>query len=200
MKRNTAVICVFLFALLLPACAPKDSTPAFFDELGKTFAELKSERPNGALAVITDGFPDSAAVCFAVSGAEYFPCFFGAQSGDAEKAVNEYGDRLKCAGFITTAGVLFPMMEEDVSFENFFSLIGVNEYEYLVGEEVISGEGWLRFTYNGMEVLVNTNDLNAAGGWEFTGAEIVKCDAPVSIADTEIFSANQDLAETVMFD
>lgn len=87
-----------------------------------------------------------------------------------------------------------------MSFEDFFSLIGVEDHEYLIGEEVISGEGWLRFMYNGMEVMVNTNDIKANGGWDFTGAQIVKLDAPVSIVDPEIFGSNQDLAEAVMFD
>lgn len=44
---------------------------------------------------------------------------FGTQSGDAEKAMNEYEDELKCAGFLTAAGILFPEMDEDMSFEEF---------------------------------------------------------------------------------
>ena len=59
---------------------------------------------------------------------------------------------------------------------------------------------WLRFMYNGMEVMVNTNEAASGGGWNFTGAEIVKHNAPVSIVDTEIFNTNQDLADAVMFD
>ena len=46
--------------------------------------------------------------------------------------------------------------------------------------------------------MVNTNEINADGGWDFTGAEIVKSNAPVSIADREISNANQDLADAVM--
>lgn len=86
-----------------------------------------------------------------------------------------------------------------MAFEDFFSLIGVDDYEYLLGEEVITGEGWLRFTYNDMEVMVNTNEVAAGGGWNFTGTEIVKCNAPVSITDPEISNANGDLADAVMF-
>ena len=48
--------------------------------------------------------------------------------------------------------------------------------------------------------MVNTNEVNVAGGWDFTGAEIVKCNAPVSIADPEIVNANQGIADAVMFD
>ena len=113
--------------------------------------------------------------------------------------MNEYEDQLKCAGFITTANVLFPDMEDDMSFEDFFSLIGVDDYEYF-GEDTITAEGWLRFTYSGMEVMVNTNEAVAGGGWDVTGVERVKSNAPVSIVDPEILNTNQDLAEAVMFD
>ena len=51
-----------------------------------------------------------------------------------------------------------------------------------------------------MEVMVNTNEPTAGGGWDFTGEEIVKRNAPASIVDPERFNANQDLAETDMFD
>lgn len=147
-----------------------------------------------------DGFPDCAAICFGEPGAEYTHFFFGTQSGDAEKAMNEYEDQLKCAGFVTTAGVFFPDMEEEMTFGSFFSLIGVDDYEYLVGEEVAIGEGWLRFWYQDMEVMVNTNEINAGGGWDFTGAEIVKRSAPLSVTDPEIAKSNQALADGVMFD
>ena len=170
------------------------------EEIGKTLSELKNEHPEGEFIVSLDGFPNNAAICFGDPEAEYLYYFFGTQSGDAEKAMNELEDQLKCAGFVTTASVLFPDMETEMSFEDFFSLIGVDDYEYLFGEEVITGEGWLRFTYHGMEVMVNTNEATANGGWNFTGAEIVKGNAPVSIVNTEISDANRDLADVVMFD
>lgn len=169
------------------------------EEIGKTLSELKNEHPEGEFIVSLDGFPDSAAICFGDPDGEYLYYFFGTQSGDAEKAMNECEDRLKCAGFITAANILFPDMEDEMAFEDFFSLIGVDDYEYLVGEEVFSGEGWLRFTYHGMEVMVNTNEATPGGGWDFTGAEIVESNAPVSIVDLEISNTNQDLAEAVMF-
>ena len=109
-----------------------------------------------------------------------------------------YEDQLECSGFVTTACILFPDMEDEMSFEDFLSLIGVDDYEYL-GEDATAA-GWLRFMYNGMEVMVNTNEAASGGGWNFTGAEIVKHNAPVSIVDTEIFNTNQDLADAVMFD
>ena len=204
MKRNPAIAIImcllvsFTFSACAPA-APSGQTPEFFHDIGKTLSELRNEYPEGKFIVRLDGFPDCAAICFGDPEAEYVSYFFGTQSGDAEKAMNEYEDQLKCAGFITTANVLFPDMEDDMSFEDFFSLIGVDDYEYF-GEDTITAEGWLRFMYSGMEVMVNTNEAVAGGGWDITGAERVKSNAPVSVVDQEISNTNLDLAETVMFD
>ena len=205
MKRNVVIAIIFLLvSFAFSACAsvaPSDqtSTPAFFNDIGKTLSELKDEYPEGKYVERLDGFPDCAAICFGDPEAEYVSYFFGTQSGDAEKAMNEYEDQLKCAGFITTASILFPDMEDDMAFEDFFSLIGVEDYEYF-GEDTITAEGWLKFTYNDMEVMVNTNEPATGGGWNVTGAEIVKSNAPVSIVDPEISNANQDLVDTVIFD
>ena len=148
------IICVSLTACLSSNPHPLSTIGALKeDEIGKTLSELKNEHPEGEFMVSLDGFPDNAAICFGEPGAEYAYYFFGTQSGDAEKAMNECEDQLKCAGFITTANVLFPDMEDEMSFEAFFSLIGVDDYEYLSGEDVITGEGWLRFTYYGMETI-----------------------------------------------
>ena len=204
MKRNIVLASIFLFvSFSFSACAPVTpggQAPEFLNDIGKTLSEIKNEHPEGEFVVRLDGFPDMAAACFGEQGAEYVSFFFGGQSGDFEKAMNECEDQLKCAGFITTADVLFPDMEEEMSFEDFFSLIGVDDYEYFMGEEVISGEGWLRFTYHDMEVMVNTNEAAPGGGWDVTGAEIVKRHAPVSIADPETANTNQALAEAAMFD
>lgn len=224
MKRNAALAAVLLLAvLIMSACAPAapggqtsedlrsggngssadipddwgTDAPDFFEDLGKTLSELKQEHPDGELAVEQEGFPENAAACFEEAGADYAYFFFGMQSGDAEKAMNERADQLKCAGFITTAGVLFADMKEDMSFADFFALIGVDDYEYF-GEDTTAGD-WLKFVYRGMEVMVNTNEPAAGGGWNYTGAEIVKCSAPVSIADKESWDANQKLADAVMF-
>lgn len=224
MKRNAALAAVLLLAALtISACVPaapggqtsedlksggngssadipddRDTdAPEFFEDLGKTLSELKQEHPDGELAVDLEGFPENAAACFEEAGADYAYFFFGMQSGDAEKAMNERADQLKCAGFITTAGVLFADMKEDMSFADFFALIGVDDYEYF-GEDTTAG-GWLKFVYRGMEVMVNTNEPAAGGGWNYTGAETVKPSAPVSIADKESWDANQKLADAVMF-
>lgn len=202
MRRNAALAAIaLLVSFACSACAPaapSGQTPEFFNDVGKTLSELKTEHPEGELIVRPGGFPDHAAACFGEPGADYVYYFFGAQSGDAKKVMNECEDQLKCAGFLTTAGVLLPDTEDELSFEDFFSQIGVDDYEYLV--EGTAADGWLSFQYRDMEVMVNTNEINAGGGWDFTGEEIVKRNAPVSMADPEISNANGDLADAVMFD
>ena len=48
--------------------------------------------------------------------------------------------------------------------------------------------------------MVNTNEITPGGGWNFTGEDVVKRNAPVSIADPEISNTNQDIADAVMLD
>lgn len=203
MKRNVVIVAILLFvSVTFSACAPAapdDQMPEFFNDIGKTFNELKKENPEGEFFVSSKGLPDAAAACFGEEGAEYSHFFFGGQSGDFEKALNDCGEEIKCAGFISTAGVVFSDMEDDMSFDDFFALIGVDDYEYLLGEEVVSGEGWLRFIYHDMEVMINTNEVLFGGGWNFTGEEIVKRNAPLTIVDPEILKTNQNIADAVMF-
>lgn len=202
MRRNAALAAIALLAsFACSACAPaapSGQTPEFFDDVGKTLSELKTEHPEGKFMVNLDGFPDYAAACFGEPGADYVYYFFGGHSGDFEKAMDELGDQLKCAGAITTANVLFPDMEEDMSFDDFFSLIGVDDYEYLGADTV--AEGWIRFLYQDMEVMVSPTGDGPDGEWDVTGEELVKYNAVVSVMDPEIESANSDMADAVMFD
>ena len=202
MRRNAALAAIaLLVSFVCSACAPaapSGQTPEFFDDIGKTLSELKTEHPEGKFMVNLDGFPDYAAACFGEPGADYVYYFFGGHSGDFEKAMDELVDQLKCAGAITTANVLFPDMEEDMSFDDFFSLIGVDDYEYLGADTV--AEGWIRFLYQDMEVMVSPTGDGPDGDWDVTGEELVKYNAVVSVMDPEIESANSDLADAVMFD
>lgn len=215
-KQITTVLAVML--LLLSGCVQmpskqesievyehvvnqqETSAPEFLKGVGKPLSALKDAYPGGECVVRLDGFPDSAAACFVEVGEAYAYFFFGTQGGDAEKAMLECEDRLQCAGYVTMANVLFPDMEADLPFEDFFSLIDVDEYEYFSGEDVITAQGWLRFTYHDMEVMVNTNEATTDGGWKFTGDEIVRRNVPVSIVDLEILNTNQDLVEHILFD
>ncbi len=210
MKQNIVLtILLLLIAFTFAACAPispdsqisddisstenRISTPAFLQETGETLHTLKAAYPKGEFTVNLDGFPDSASACFGEPGADYLYFFFGGHDGDFEKAMNECEEQLKCAGVITTAAVLFPEMKEEMSFEEFFTLIGVKDYTYFTGEDVITAEGWLCFQYCGMEVMLNTNEAAA-------DTKIVNRNAPVSIVNLKISAANQDLADAVMFD
>lgn len=176
------------------------SISEFLKDVGKSLSALKSAHPEGKFVVSLDGFPDSAAACFGEEGTEYAYFFFGTQGGDAERAMRECEDRLQCAGFVAAVSVLFPDMEADLPFEDFFSLIGVDDYEYFAGEDVITAQGWLRFTYQGMDVMVNTNKASTGGGWKFTGDEIVKRTAPASVVAPGILNTNQSLVEQFLFD
>ena len=156
MKRNVFITIMFLLvSFAFSACAPvapSDQAPEFFNDIGKTLSELKNEHPEGEFIVSLDGFPDSASACFGEQGAKYVYFFFGGHDGDFKKAMTECEEQIKCSGFITTANILFTDMGDDMSFQDFFSLIGVDDYEYF-GEDTITAEGWLRFTYSGMEML-----------------------------------------------
>lgn len=217
MRRNAVIPALCLLAsFALSACSPAapggqasgdlspadTGTPTFFDDLGKTLRELENAHPDGACAVSLDGFPDRAAACYGIPGVEYAPIFFAGQSGDFKKAMMACQDRLKCAGFVTRARALFPDMDDEMSFEDFFSLIGVDGYEYFGDDEnTITAEGWLRFQYRGMEVMINTNEADDVGVYTvFTGAARVQYNAPASIVDLELLAANQDLIDAVMLD
>ena len=75
MRRSAAAAgMVLLAAFVCAACAPaapSGQTPEFFDDIGKTLSELKTEHPEGELIVRPGGFPDSAAVCFGEPEAEF---------------------------------------------------------------------------------------------------------------------------------
>jgi len=214
MKHITTILSVLLLvAFTLFACnaqptesqMPKTSDPSksisipeFFSDMGKTLNALKVEHPTGEIFSQNSGLPEAAAICYGEPEGEYAYYFFETQDGDAETAMNILGEQLKCAGFLTIAGVLFPEMEEEMSFSDFFSLIGVSDFEYFTEEE--PAKGWLYFKHNNMDVLLNTNEINPKGGREFTGIEIVKSSAPVAISDQKISEENYILAHEVMYE
>lgn len=174
------------------------STPEIFNDIGKTLNILKNEHPKAMTFTQTDGFPDAAVACFGESESKYAYVFFGGQDGDFGVVMEKYEDQLKCSGVLTTTSILFPEMGDDMSFLDFFSLIGVSAYEYFAEDG--PGEGWLSFTYNGMAVWLNTNEAIKSDGEEFAAAKRVKGSVPVIIIDEEIFWENQKLADAVMFE
>ena len=80
--------------------------PAFLDDLGKTLRELEDAHPDGACAVSLDGFPDRAAACYGIPGAECVPLFFAGHSGDFKKAMTACEDQLKCSGVYRGPGTV----------------------------------------------------------------------------------------------
>ena len=203
MKRSLGITILFLLiSLVISACSPavqNDQSPEFLNDMGKTLTELKAEHPEYEFMVDLNGFPDFAASCFGKKDADFLYFFFGGHDGDFQKAMDECEDQLKCAGFITTADVLFPNMDDEMTFEEFFIMIEVDAYERF-GEDVPSAQGWLTFTYQDMDVIINPNEPIPGGGWNITGDEVVKCNAPASIVDPEIHASNSELANAVMFD
>lgn len=175
------------------------TTPEFLNDIGKTLNTLRKEHPKAIMLVQNGGLPDAAAICLGEPKSKYAYYFFGTQDGDAEKVMNGYGDQLKCAGFVTSADVLYPEMKDDMPFSDFFSLICVSDYSYNIDEDN-SGQGWLDFKYKNMKVWLNTNEITTGGGWNYTGIEKVKGNAPVAIFDEEIDSQNYELAQEYMYE
>ncbi|QHI73461.1 hypothetical protein [Aminipila terrae] len=210
MKQKVAILLILLIvSLTFAACstitsanqatADSDSSkpisiPEFFNDLGKTLNTLKKEHPRDEILIQNDGLPDSATASFGGSEGKYAYFFFDGQDTNFEDVMGKYGNQLKCSGFITTADVLSPEMEDDMTFSDFLSLIGVSDYEY--GSKEGSIQGWLNFKYNNMVVWINTNEATTHGGWEFTAIERVKKSAPVVIYDEEIYHQNYNLANT----
>ena len=203
MKRSLGITILFLLiSLVISACSPavqNDQSPEFLNDMGKTLTDLKAEHPEYEFMVDLNGFPDFAASCFGKKDADFLYFFFGGHDGDFQKAMDQCEDQLKCAGFITTADVLFPNMDDEMTFEEFFSMIEVNEYERF-GEDVPTAQGWLTFMYQNMEVMINPNEPIPGGGWNITETEIIKKNAPVSIVNPQIHASNSELANDVMFD
>ena len=102
-KKPTVMMVVLAVILCVGLTACLSSNPQFRadendlgslreEDIGKTLSALKEEHPEGELIVRPDGLPDSAAICFGGPEGEYAYYFFGTQSGDAEKAMNELDD------------------------------------------------------------------------------------------------------------
>ena len=215
MKHTTAILTVLLLAQLMfavSACtthAPNGqatelsdnntiSIPEFFNDLGKTLNTLRNEHPGAATFIEPGGFPDAAAACFGEPEGEYTYLLFGGHDGDFEEVMDGYGNQLKCAGFLTTAGVLFPGMGEDMMFSDFFRWIGVSDYTYHTGSGPI--EGWLEFKYNNMDVWLNANEDTTGGEFDFSAVDRIKSSFSLVSTDEEILWQNGDLAHAVMFD
>lgn len=171
-----------------PPAAEPAPVPQVLTEIGKPLATLREEHSNGVVFVRPDGYPDAAAICFGEADGAVAYVFLGTQGVDYLPAMEACSEDLRCSGVLTTAGVLFPAMPECMTFSEFFSLIGVSEYDYVTGEEAITAAGWVLFDYDGKWAALDTN---AAG-------QTVCRDAHMIITAPEIEEANRKLAEELL--
>ncbi|MDR3344507.1 MAG: hypothetical protein LBT21_02785 [Oscillospiraceae bacterium] len=149
MKKLFAALIAML--LLLSSCgadksdpAPQktDELPAFFSELGKTLNDLKTEHP--AITYTGAAAGGAGAECVGDPSENFSYFFYATQSPPTlEMMAEEYGDRLKCAGFSSTAGVVFSALTKNMPMADFLEVLGITDYDYL--SEVVPGGGWLSF-------------------------------------------------------
>jgi hypothetical protein len=170
-------------------------SPEFFQDIGKTFNTLKKEYPD---AVIQNyNIPDASAQCLGEPKSKYAYYFFGTQDVGLESGVdvNKYGDKLKCAGFYSTAGVLFPEIKDNMSIADFFSAIGVSSYEY--STEVSPNQGWIEFKYKGMDIYLDTSGDSISANGNFIPVTYIKSNYPVAISDSTIEGQNLKLVDEI---
>lgn len=162
--------------------------PQVLTEIGKPLATLREEHPDGVVLDCPGGYPDAAAICFGEADGEIAYVFFGTQ-GEIYlfSVMDAYSEELRCSGILTTAGVLFPSMSDEMAFSEFFSLIGVPEYDYIAETDWdrITGAGWILFDYDGKSAAMDTNDTN----------QMICKDTQMIISNWEIEEENRKIAE-----
>lgn len=163
----------------------ESTTPSFMSEIGKTYQTLKEEHPDAAIK--TNAIPDAAAICFSdpTSNYEYF--LFGTQYLSFDDLKDDIKNELKCAGFVTTADVLFPQATDNMTVSDFFSAIGVSDYAY--DTETTTLQGWVTFKYHNFDVYLDTtSDI-------FIPVETIKSSYPVMLIDSNTEHENVELIE-----
>lgn len=194
-KKQISAVLVLLFALLAVVIAgryllARQTQPVpvqqLLAEIGKPLATLREEHPNGMVFDRPDGYPDAAAICFGEVDGEVAYVFFGTQGETYLPSVMDaYSEELRCSGVLTTAGTLFPTMSDNMTFSEFFSLIGVPEYDYITAEEAVTAAGWVLFDYDGKWAALDTTDTN----------QTVCRDTHISITSPEIEEENRKVAQ-----
>ena len=165
--------------------------PQVLTEIGKPLATLREEHPDGVVLDCPGGYPDAAAICFGEADGEIAYVFFGTQGEIYLLSVMDAcSEELRCSGILTTAGVLFPSMSDEMvfsDFSEFFSLIGVPEYDYVAETDPdrVTITGWILFDYDGKWAAMDTNDTN----------QMICKDTQVIITNWEIEEENRKIAE-----
>ena len=151
--------------------------------VGKTFNQLKKEYPDYVTGnEMYINFSDAGYPYLGLSNAQYSFVFFGTQAGPGLADVGKYyGNKIKCIGVTGKVSGLFPAMTTDLSFNDFFSFLGVQKYDYNNWKATDRpGGGELSFKYKGFDIVID------ADGSQST--KIVKKNYPILITkgDTTI--------------
>lgn len=163
--------------------------------VGKSWNEIKKEHPKGGVVIDQKGLSDAVAICYGNENDPYLYYFFGVQTGDHMKVINKFGDDLRCAGIITTTEILFPSMLDEMTFDEFFAMIGVSEYEYDPDDGML--KGLLFFTYKDMRVTLNINEIDENGVWMDSEEQVVKKTSIMTIYNKQTIIDNYALFKTV---
>lgn len=183
------ILTILTLLLTLTTNLPQQPTsapvPEALSNIGKTLTTLQEEHPDGAIFARPDGYPDAAAICFGEAEGDLAYVFFGTQGVDYLPVMAARGEELRCSGLLTTAGTLFPSMQDAMSFPDFFSLLGVTEYDAITPEEAITAAGWVVFEYDGKQVWMNPGEADPT----------IRRDTHTIITDPEVEAENVRLAE-----
>jgi hypothetical protein len=170
---------------------PSEATAA----IGKTYNQLKEEYPNYT-TVDAEGeetyasFYDAAFPFLGSPDAEYNFVFYGTQDGPPLVDVAEYyGNELRCIGVTGEVGDLFPEMKEDMSFEDFFAWLEVDDYTYN-DWDVLDGPGGEALTFEYKDFNI---DIEALGSLK---TKILKKDYPVLITKGDMLQNDEYLQKT----
>lgn len=182
------LLTILTLLLALTTNAPAQPHPAPVPEalsnIGKTLTVLQEEHPDGQVFTRPDGYPDAAAICFGEAEGDLAYVFFGAQGDDYLPVMAARGEELRCSGVLTTAGTLFPSMQDAMSFSDFFSLLEVTEYDHITPEEAITAAGWVVFEYDGKQVWMDPGEA----------APTVRRDTHIIVTDLEVEEENVKIA------
>jgi uncharacterized repeat protein (TIGR02543 family) len=156
----------------------------YLDKIGVSYYALKKK--DASLRQKYAGIVNAAMVCLGSSRSNYQYAFYGGQDEPAPLAriAERYGDRLKCAGIATNVKTLLPGIKRSMTFDEFFAYLGVKKYTYY--DEEGAGEGWIVFSYQGMEVNLDTQSQSPTN--------TIKRTCPIVIWKSSIEESNGKLA------
>lgn len=168
----------------------ESTTPSFMSETGKTYKTLKEEHPDAKIK--TNAIPDAAAICFSDPTSNYEYILFGTQYLSFDDLKDDIKNELKCAGFVTTVGILFPQATDNMTVSDFFSAIGISDFDY--DTETLTLQGWVTFKYHNFDVYLDTTS-DALSSDIFIPVETIKSSYPVILIDSNTEHENVELIE-----